>query len=82
MGGESCRRYATVCSRCRAVDCSLQQYDPEPESVTDTVAVTVTGVAGEQYDPSIFGDSANVSHRWYPIRSGTRLEYTGSSVED
>ena len=38
--------------------------------------------AAKDYDPSRFGDSANVEHRWYPLRPGTRLDYRGSSVED
>jgi hypothetical protein len=38
--------------------------------------------AAKDYEPSMFGDSANVDHRWYPLRPGTRLDYRGSSVED
>jgi hypothetical protein len=49
---------------------------------TESVAETVLGISPDDYDPSKFGDSANVSHRWSPLRPGTRLEYTGSSVED
>jgi hypothetical protein len=49
----------------------------ETESIAD-----LPGISADDYDPIWFGDSANVSHRWYPLRPGTRLEYTGSSVED
>ena len=38
--------------------------------------------AAKDYDPSRFGDSANVEHRWYPLRPGTRLDYRGSSVDE
>jgi len=50
----------------------------EPEVVTETAP----NVSADDYDPSKFGDSANVDHRWYPLRPGTHLEYTGSSVDD
>jgi hypothetical protein len=50
----------------------------EPE----LVAETAPEISADDYDPSSFGDSANVDHRWYPLRPGTRLQYTGSSVED
>lgn len=39
-------------------------------------------VAAEDYSPDRFGDSANVDHRWYPLKPGTRLDYRGSSLED
>lgn len=39
-------------------------------------------VSADDYDPSRFGASANVDHRWYPLQAGTRLDYRGSSVED
>ena len=39
-------------------------------------------VAAEDYSPSRFGDSANVSHRWYPLQPGSRLDYRGSSLDE
>jgi hypothetical protein len=51
---------------------------PEPDRTSEGSAA----VAAEDYDPSRFGDSANVDNRWYPLRPGTRLDYRGSALED
>lgn len=41
------------------------------------------GVSAEDYSPERFADdSAQVQHRWFPLRPGTRLDYRGSSLED
>lgn len=42
----------------------------------------VEWISAEDYDADIFGDSANVEHRWYPLQPGDRLDYRGSSVEE
>jgi hypothetical protein len=39
-------------------------------------------VAVEDYDRDLFGDSANVNHRWYPLQPGHRLDYRGSSLDE
>ncbi len=52
--------------------------DPEPTRAESPIPV----VSADDYDPSRFGESANVDHQWYPLEPGTRLEYKGSSVED
>lgn len=42
----------------------------------------VEWISAEDYDADMFGDSANVEHRWYPLQPGDRLDYRGSSVEE
>ena len=39
-------------------------------------------VSPEDYSPDRFADSADVRHRWYPLRPGVRLDYRGSSLEE
>ncbi|MGH3384245.1 MAG: hypothetical protein ACRDO1_06680 [Nocardioidaceae bacterium] len=39
-------------------------------------------IAADDYHRSRFDDSADVAHRWYPLRPGTRLIYRGSSVDE
>lgn len=58
---------------------SSDQGAPDPTASSSAAAAQP---AAEDYDRSLFGDSANVEHRWYPLRPGTRLDYRGSSVED
>lgn len=54
----------------------------QPEDGTSRPAGQTQPVAAEDYDRSRFGDSANVSHRWYPLKPGTRLDYRGSSLDE
>jgi hypothetical protein len=53
----------------------------KPDNATEPSASSAA-VAAEDYDRSRFGDSANVDHRWYPLRPGTRLDYRGSSLDE
>lgn len=39
-------------------------------------------ITADDYDPALFGDSVNIDNTWNPLRPGSRLYYTGSSVED
>lgn len=39
-------------------------------------------VSADSYDRTLFEDSANVDHRWYPLRPGHRLDYRGSSLDE
>lgn len=50
---------------------SAASSDPAPRQLT-----------AEDYDPALFSNSAEVDHRWFPLRPGTRLFYRGSSLED
>ncbi len=50
---------------------STATEDPAPAFVT-----------ADDYDPGRFEDGARVSHRWFPLQPGTRLDYRGSSVEE
>lgn len=50
---------------------------PAPSAAGNGSTVSV-----EDYDRDLFGDSANVNHRWYPLQPGHRLDYRGSSLDE
>jgi hypothetical protein len=52
-----------------------------PAASPDDVGTAASWVSPDDYTPDRFADSADVEHRWYPLRPGMRLDYRGSSVE-
>lgn len=52
------------------------------ETAPSAVDPAASEVSAEDFDPSRFGDSVTIDHRWYPLQPGKRLEYRGSSLED
>ena len=63
--------------------CSGESGNGEPSgSAPSGSASPAAQAAAEDYDPSRFGDSAGVDHRWYPLEPGTRLDYRGSSLDE
>lgn len=59
--------------------CTGSEADPPPGGGAGT---STEWVSAEDYRPSRFEDSADVDHRWYPLRPGTRSDYRGSSIEE
>lgn len=39
-------------------------------------------VSAKDYRRDLFGSSAKVNHRWYPLKPGHRLDYRGSSLDE
>lgn len=62
--------------------CSQQPAEGGPNrSGAGSPGSRAVAPAGD-YSAGRFGDSADVNHRWYPLRPGHRLDYRGSSLED
>src|SRR5439155_8112820 len=36
----------------------------------------------EDFDPKNFGPSTRIDNEWFPLKPGTRLVYTGTTIED
>ena len=64
-----------------ATSCSGQPEEKATHTGADVPESRAVAPAND-YRASRFGDSADVNHRWYPLRPGQRLDYRGSSVED
>jgi hypothetical protein len=64
-----------------AASACAQDTDKETQSAKESPSPDVV-VSADTYDPSLFENSADVTHRWYPLQPGTRLDYRGTSVED
>ncbi|HSE09591.1 MAG TPA: hypothetical protein VLB29_13070 [Nocardioidaceae bacterium] len=58
-----------------------QAERPSDEAAGESPA-GVEWVSAEDYDADLFGDSANVEHRWFPLQPGDRLDYRGSSLDE
>lgn len=74
---------AAACLVLAASACTAgSKAEGQPEDGASRPGHQTQPVAAEDYDRSRFGDSATVSHRWYPLKPGTRLDYRGSSLDD
>jgi hypothetical protein len=39
-------------------------------------------ISAKDFDAKNFGNSTSVSNRWFPLKPGTQLHYTGTTIED
>jgi len=78
----TCWSVATVLVLAASACSSARQADSPGTQRSAATSTPAAIPAAKDYDPSRFADSANVEHRWYPLRPGSRMDYRGSSVED